>query len=96
MVAGAAGRLLLGLRVWCGCLPVAQWVVLGAVRCGASLCTSASPPDDLVTLYCSASSCGAALHCTPPHPGERLTCHWHSSLPVYLVGKGCEIWPAPS
>ena len=65
VVASASGGLLLGPRVWCGCLPVAQWVDLGAAKCVTRLCTSASHPDDLANLHCSAMSCGAAMHHTP-------------------------------
>ena len=65
VVVSASGGLLLGPRVWCGCLPVAHWVDLGAAKCVARLCTSASHPDDLANLHCSAMSCGAAMHHTP-------------------------------
>ena len=65
MAEGAAVELLLGLRAWRGCLPVAQWVDRGAAKCEERLCTSACHPDDLVNLHCSATICGAAMHRTP-------------------------------
>ena len=82
VVTSAAVGLLLGLRDWHGCLPVAQWVDSSALKCAPGLCASACHLDDLVTLHCSAMICGAATHLTPPPPGARLMCHWHINLIV--------------
>ena len=59
----------------------------------AGACASSCHLDDLVTLHCSAMSCGAAMHRTPPPPGARLMCHWHINLTVLLVGQRDEIYP---
>ena len=75
----------------CGCGVAACLWHSGWIREHSSVARGFAPLhchlDDLATLHCSASICGAALHLTPPPPGARLMCHWHINLPVQLVGQ---------